>query len=536
MSKSRFTAIAFLGLAFSSLVLPAQDGSAPFSFTDPAVRIPVGASDGYGEITLTLRPKADSSPAGVPADIDLPHPTTATVVFEKVEDPTSTKGSWRFRVHVSGLLPANASEQHYALVIYDKDKKQYIPFLVTNAASNFAWSLSKPADPWVDSGWWSDQSCSQFTVTPKGSPATGLFLNSGMVEQNTKHTFADGHVFLCVAGDDACNRNTPINLPANVPTPLRICVSKTFAGNFHGAVTLSSLQKPDGDTILQNASFSTIQFKCLGVLILCTGVALAWWSKIWARARLQRDQALLPAVLMQEQVTKLQEAVANLGATYAPAPIHAIAAMTLLQSELSAQTLDANKFLPPKFPMPYGFAADLAAYKAYLDTRTQQILLLSVLIRKGFIPAKAEDGGGLTPAQQTLIVTAIQDIDCLWLFAPQYTPDQAFNLIQPILTNLSANLHPAAPPAGPQAPQPLPASPTESLRVEMDRISGGVWLIYGVLTVLSGLAVLILNNPGFGIPIDFIFAFFWGFGMPTTISALTPGSVNSALNISVPAS
>jgi len=54
------------------------------------------------------------------------------------------------------------------------------------------------------------------------------------------------------------------------------------------------------------------------------------------------------------------------------------------------------------------------------------------------------------------------------------------------------------------------------------------------LTVaLAGLAVLILNNPGFGTPLDFVFAFFWGFALPTTVQALTPGSVATALNISI---
>jgi hypothetical protein len=31
-------------------------------------------------------------------------------------------------------------------------------------------------------------------------------------------------------------------------------------------------------------------------------------------------------------------------------------------------------------------------------------------------------------------------------------------------------------------------------------------VLYGFLTALSGLAVLVLNNPGYGVPLDYIFA------------------------------
>jgi hypothetical protein len=53
------------------------------------------------------------------------------------------------------------------------------------------------------------------------------------------------------------------------------------------------------------------------------------------------------------------------------------------------------------------------------------------------------------------------------------------------------------------------------------------------VSALSGLVVLILNNPGFGVPVDFVFALFWGFGLPTTVGALAPSSAATALNIPI---
>jgi hypothetical protein len=78
-----------------------------------------------------------------------------------------------------------------------------------------------------------------------------------------------------------------------------------------------------------------------------------------------------------------------------------------------------------------------------------------------------------------------------------------------------------------------PATELQTLQLQVESTSKSVWILYGVLTAASGLAVLIINNPGFGVPLDFIFLFFWGFGIATTIGALAPGSTASALNISI---
>lgn len=82
-------------------------------------------------------------------------------------------------------------------------------------------------------------------------------------------------------------------------------------------------------------------------------------------------------------------------------------------------------------------------------------------------------------------------------------------------------------------PVPAVRGDFDVLQLEMQTISIAVWLIYGLLTALSGFAVLVLNNAGFGVPLDLVFAFFWGFGLPTAIQSLTSGSAAAALNISI---
>jgi hypothetical protein len=79
-------------------------------------------------------------------------------------------------------------------------------------------------------------------------------------------------------------------------------------------------------------------------------------------------------------------------------------------------------------------------------------------------------------------VGAIKDIDSISANTPQPSPDQAFQLIQPILTNLHYALFPplvAAPTGLPAAPTSL-AREAETLQLQIESISSGIWLIYGV--------------------------------------------------------
>jgi hypothetical protein len=207
-------------------------------------------------------------------------------------------------------------------------------------------------------------------------------------------------------------------------------------------------------------------------------------------------------------------------------------AISGLFDELSDSILDGKKFLPPKTPSPFGYTTDAAAYKAYLETRNPKVLLLAVIVKEGIFPAQAEDDGNLQGKEKE-VKDAIEKIEKLRTVSPQPSPDDASQKIQSILLDLHSKLFPAPQMAPNYSNKIVRTSEFETLQLEIQTISTGIWLLYGVLTVLTGAAVLILSNPGFGIPVDFIFAFFWGFGLPATVGALAPGSAAGALNISV---
>jgi hypothetical protein len=179
---------------------------------------------------------------------------------------------------------------------------------VDNPGSATAWSISKVPDPWVVSTWLPASRCTAFSVTTKDSQATHVRVYSTLVEQTTKQAITMGDLQLCRLGERCSGGQQLQPLNAKATTDLQICTRAAFHGTYHGAVVLASQEKPQGDTILQTAQFSSFAAKLAGCLLIFAGVYLAWWSKVWSRARIERDQALMPVVLMRSQLAALQQA------------------------------------------------------------------------------------------------------------------------------------------------------------------------------------------------------------------------------------
>jgi len=508
----------------------------PFSFAEPTIRLAAGAQDGTGEIIL----RSSSQQSGPPTlkDVDLPRPLAARVTFDQIPDSNAPANTWRFRATVYGLALAS-SQQHYAEVTGADKKTQTLLYTVTNQpAGIFSWSVSKLPDPWVSSkGLMGDDSaCTAFTVTAKDASATNVTVSSTLVEQSTKKAITLDNLRLCNSGKK-CNGTEPITLQANVPTALQLCTTKTFHGSYHGAIVLAAREKPDGDVILQNAQFSSFLAKLIGFVLILAGVAVAFVAKVWARAKLERDQALVPVTLMRTQLKAQAETLGRLNPeVYRKDPTNLNEAIKNLLDELSDNVLDSRQFLPPSVPNPFGFTVDAAGFKTYLEARNPRVQLFSILVNEGVVAAVNEDNGTLTDEQQADVTAAIKNIDAIVNTTPAPSADQALQQVRGIVAALHLTLFP--PPPNVINPQeafvPAVASTSfESLQLEIQTISKAIWVLYGILTAVSGLAFLILNNPGYGVSLDYIFAFFWGFGLPTMVQSLTPGSAASALNISI---
>jgi hypothetical protein len=195
-----------------------------------------------------------------------------------------------------------------------------------------------------------------------------------------------------------------------------------------------------------------------------------------------------------------------------------------VESDLDETTLSARGLVPASIPLPFGGGSDATAYKALLDARSAFLDQTDVVIEEGFTPALQIGGAKLAAVLKLL--------DDLAATFPTVRPlAQVRTDIVAALALLRdaqlAQLESLAPP-------PVAVSNTQRLLFQIAEISTGVWLTWTALTFLIGLFMLVLNNPGFGVPLDYLFCLGWGFGLPAVAAQMTSSSGTTALGITMP--
>jgi len=182
-----FQILLLLGAGISAAIpVAAQQPQQPTSsFVEPIIRIPAGTD--VGTATATFKSTRVLPSAPVLDDVALPLPA-ATVKFSPLEGTQQTpSNTWRYRIEIAGLVPAGVTQQRYAKVTYADKTTETFSYTVSNqAASAFAWTMSKPPDPWVSSEFPYGPGCTSFSVTPKDSVATDVKVTAALVEQTTK--------------------------------------------------------------------------------------------------------------------------------------------------------------------------------------------------------------------------------------------------------------------------------------------------------------------------------------------------------------
>ena len=398
--------------------------------------------------------------------------------------------------------------------------------------ADFTWSVSKLADPWVVSGWLpAGKHCLNLVINPS-APATHVgVLSSTLVEQNTKKPLPASKLLFC-RGLNGCDTSQPADLPKG-PNDVSLCLAPDFLthGSFQGAVFLSAAEKPDGEQVLKGVQVSSAVMKLTGFMIILIGVWVAWASKVWARARLDRDSALQPVALLRQNLDRLRDRLSALENGLTALAINTATTIGTLQEEITDQSLDSKHLLPPRFPNPFGAPSfDLVALKVALDKVSADEQTIAVLVRSMDTVAAMDESK--IPGGHEAVEAAITAIDKLAASATLPTSDVA----QTQATKIIDGLRPVAQNAFVQNAVQLgvgqPSEP-DRLQIDVERVVGFVWLIWGGLTALTGLAALILSNPGFGTPIDLLYCFFWGFALPAVGQQLTPGSAGASLGISI---
>jgi hypothetical protein len=208
--------------------------------------------------------------------------------------------------------------------------------------------------------------------------------------------------------------------------------------------------------------------------------------------------------------------------------------------DLDESLLDREGMLPRRWSLAVG-GVDMAALQTRLRDFEPRIAGLAVAVREGALVLLARfetvaDNDPVASEKRRQIVTALGMLDDPDAMATE--ADAAKLVAQALQASVFKQAFELAGGAqGADAP-PRAALSLQRISTEIDVLSGATWLVYAILTAVSGFAALVLTNPGFGSCLDFVYCLFWGFGMPVTLEKLqqlSPTQVGKSVGVSLPA-
>src|SRR5262249_11683876 len=96
-------------------------------------------------------------------------------------------------------------------------------------------------------------------------------LQSGLLEKNAKARIAASGLHLCPDATHDCDPGSPFDLAPNSAHELWLW-GTTEVGQFEGSVTLSALEKPDGDQATMTVFSSTFCRRIVGAIVILASV------------------------------------------------------------------------------------------------------------------------------------------------------------------------------------------------------------------------------------------------------------------------
>lgn len=500
--KTALRLAALVGVFALSLTAGAQE--AAFALLRPVMQLPPATADGIGEVLLQVPAGPVPLPAGPPILKDVPSKSSPGVTVEfmpGIEVPTATGSPrmFRFQATVRGMDKAGATQLRSVSVEWGS-LRALLPYWLSNTpAPALNWNVSGLPAKWA----LDHDRCQPVRLSATGARATGIVVTSTLTEKTTLEPL--NRLMLSLdrqAAASAAALETAVN---DLGSPVFLCFpSDVWAGEYQGTVNINAAEKPEGGATSVVVYASGWWYRLIGGLLLAVGCILAYVTRAWLPARVNRNLALLAAALLREDAQRVLDRLGN-----APAP-RTRAELTDVLAKLGESQL--GNFIPSLVPSLMGTSHDSAGYKKLIDESSARLAKLLIIV-KGIERAGSDASK----------ITAIDDLVAEQTLKIEELPAR----IDQILKQPAPSGAP-----GPGATAPLPRS--RQLVVEIDNANEGLWWVWGVISWGTGFVVLVLNQPGFGVPFDYLYCALWGLGVPVVGQQLTGAFAGTALGITFP--
>jgi hypothetical protein len=444
-----------------------------------------------------------------------------------------TSRAWLVRVTVEGLTPRTSQRRYLRLSLGTLES--VVAYTLSDVVpATFTWTVTEPTSPWlVWRGIAESTRATGVTVTTADGTATGLRLaHASLRDAAASHEIGLGDLELCGTDSGECGSPSPVDPQSNRTFWLRL---KTWPhGKYTGTVALAVDERPELKTVNVNVHASSWMAVAFGLLLLALGTAVGWSVNVWARGRVARLEAQMAAAAVSDRAAALAR-----GLDEAPHELKGRTAtmrrvLVGVQESLTVESLDKAKLLHPVVPWALRTATDTAALlKDHLTAKSNVLAGLQILLDKGLRPwwvrwLRAAEGS----SDRAHLAEAIERLDAQSVDAGDET--KAAEILRTVAAQLASDLGQQGDAAG-RAPEPR--AERDLLTWQMTRVQEYAWLVWGLVTVLTGAAALVLPNAGFGTAQDLLLCFFWGMGLPVAVDrlqSLGPGGVASSIGVTLP--
>jgi hypothetical protein len=310
-------------------------------------------------------------------------------------------------------------------------------------------------------------------------------------------------------------------------------------GVFTGNLTLDTDPATDSKTIALTIQHTSSTAKLKGVALLVGGVVVAWFVTVFARSRINRDQALLPVVLLKQRLRGLRSRLNAIPSTFEGDLTLTPSRIAAVDQELTSESLDAHQLLPPRIPgWTQAPATQATAYQTFMQLASQTIEDLDVIVTglenaASFLPSTPPD-------HLRQLHTLMANIDALSGTLPQIV-DSLRSQVKALINSFGGVVAPRALEFAVQRLSPSQGSTSEltpvRINFQIETITLLYWAVWGALSVIVGFTVLVQPVPGFGAFGDYVRCCLWGFGLPVAgqgLQQLTMSSVNTQLGVNFP--
>jgi hypothetical protein len=363
-------------------------------------------------------------------------------------------------------------------------------------------------------------------VTSRDQPVSGLRIAlAKLSEQTLNFPIETQALELCARADGDCAAIEVIPAHSSRTLFLRMNPRWRRNGVFKGTILFVADARPEGKTVTLEISSSNAVLRVVGGVLIVVSVLLAWVVNVRGRLLVARLSALKLTTAAHDRFGALLHSVHSFENLTAQ-PLDQLSAEIKDRAKaLSTSQLDAKSVLPSAYEFYKTF--DDTALKTLLAEAEKSLKALSIIVQDGIEVLRAhwtrDSAGGnhddILKAALLLNVRVHDEAVATKLVADALE----------ILVNTRSGFTGQT-----QGRQTVSAA---AITAHIESTNRLAWYVYLLLVSVAGIAMLIIKAPGFGTSLDFVFCFFWGFGLPTALDKLqqlTPSSVGSALAISIP--